>query len=545
MVAAVAYPVLALIVVSPLPARLFSHLPLGSLDAPTVPYFNLWTLAWNADRFALGFAGYWDAPLFYPARDTFAFSEPQGLTGLWFTPLAQLFGRVAAYNLTLLSLLVLNGWSGRRLLRAAGVSRWSATLGGAAVLALPFVIHELGVLQLCAAWPCLLGLAEIAVLSRKPAPWALVRLAIWTVATGWSCIYYLLFFGVFVVLAAFMLLRRSLLRPAMLGAGVAAVGIVALGLLPLMAAEQRAVSGFTRGARTIHAGSASTAAYLRLPAHTPLARLFPRLARSEGSRSLYPGLVYCGLAAYGVGWTRRRPEQRRFWRFCLVCGVLALWLSIGTRLQVGYVQPYEVVAQRHLPGFGQLRSPYRAALFVQVFLVVFAGLGLDRLAAWGRGRSPRIARHLPVLAAALALFEVVPQHTSIQRFPHEVMAEPWIRWLALQPEGAVAMVPPNASGRAHDYPDTVLGMLQSLEHKHPIVNGYSGFFPPESDRLVALMRQFPKPASVRALRKHGVRYAVVDRRWPQASTLSARPAPGVTRIFDIGRRMVYRLSSDR
>src|SRR5690349_7977848 len=70
------YVTAALLVTWPLARHLTSHLPLGGLDAPTVPWFNLWTLAWNADRLAHGLHGYWDAPIFYPARDTFALSEP-------------------------------------------------------------------------------------------------------------------------------------------------------------------------------------------------------------------------------------------------------------------------------------------------------------------------------------------------------------------------------------------------------------------------------------------------------------------------------------
>lgn len=56
----------------PLATHLVGHLPLGSEEAATVPLFNLWIMWWNSDRAAAGFADYWQAPIFYPARDALA-----------------------------------------------------------------------------------------------------------------------------------------------------------------------------------------------------------------------------------------------------------------------------------------------------------------------------------------------------------------------------------------------------------------------------------------------------------------------------------------
>ncbi|NIQ52158.1 MAG: hypothetical protein GWN71_01345, partial [Gammaproteobacteria bacterium] len=52
-----------------------------------MPYFNVWTLGWNASWLTAPDAGYWDAPIFHPAPGAFAFSDPQLLTGLAATPL--------------------------------------------------------------------------------------------------------------------------------------------------------------------------------------------------------------------------------------------------------------------------------------------------------------------------------------------------------------------------------------------------------------------------------------------------------------------------
>jgi hypothetical protein len=141
----------------------------------------------------------------------------------------------------------------------------------------------------------------------------------------------------------------------------------------------------------------------------------------------------------------------------------------------------------------------------------------------------------------LALFEVTPWHFAQARFPHEVLAEPWVAWLRAQPRGAVAMVPPNSTWHVRDYAETTLYMLQGLRHGQPIVNGYSGFFPPASDRMVLALREFPEPTSLRALHEAHVRYVVVDRKLNAVRRLTEHPSPRLAPVYTEGPRVVYRV----
>jgi hypothetical protein len=136
---------------------------------------------------------------------------------------------------------------------------------------------------------------------------------------------------------------------------------------------------------------------------------------------------------------------------------------------------------------------------------------------------------------------VTSWHFERARFPYAALEEPWIDWLAQQPAGAVAMLPPNMSGKTKDYVDTTVYMLQGLRHGHPIVNGYSGFFPPASDHMVDALREFPSTFCLDALRQTHVRYAVVDRNLDAARKLSEQPNPSLVPVFTQGPRTVYLL----
>ena len=538
------YAALELLLTWPLVPCLFTHLPLGDLEHATVPWFNLWTLEWNAQRFAHGLAGYWDAPIFHPARNAFAFSEPQALTAVPFALLRPLLGPAGAYNATLLLGLWLNALAGRRLLRLSGVSQHAATCGGALVLGLPFVFKELGVLQLTVLAPLLLVLAELVLLLRAPRPAAILRAALAYAAVLWTCTYYALLLVLLLVPAGVLLLARRASRRRLLHArGGRSLALAALLLVlaaaPLLLVQRAALASFERSPDVIRRGSASGWAYGRLPAGSASARVLPALAARPGKRSLYPGATLIALAFAGLYADRRGP-RRRLVGCVFAALVLALLVSFGTRLSLLGLQPYALL-QHSLPGFEQLRSPYRMAVLVQLQMVVLAGFGLDALGRRLRASShhARWAALAPALLVALALLETAPWGVGVRRFPEEALREPWVAWLAAHPGGPVAMVPPSQSGKARDYEPTALAMLQGLRHGHPLVNGYSGFFPRKARRLAFHLAGFPKRDHVRALRRAGVTYAVVDLAWLARQPHDPAALTALRRVFADRTRAIY------
>jgi hypothetical protein len=588
----------------PLVLQISTHLPLGSLGSATVPLFNVWTLEWNAAALVRGYQGYWDAPIFHPTPGTFALSEAQAFTGLEFAGLARWFGSVIAYNLVLLSTLVFNGLAARRLLHVLGASEFAAAATGLLAVGFAFAWKELGVLQLTVLWPIWLAISELAILAgargvlEKPvragetnaSAAALVRLALCYAVLVWTCTYYALFLAVFLVPAVALFVRREFFRPPVRGAVLFSLLLLLAAGAPLLA-QQRVVAGFSRSPKTVHDGGATGRAYSRLPRGAVGGHVVPLLAAKPEKRSLYPGTLLLVFAAIGVWslrpqrvharvegptalgapragpsssfwfgarerahsfWTNTREHARQFWvrpapgsRFfawCAVSLVLALVLSFGSRWSIGSVHPYEWIVERHWPGFANVRSPYRFAAFTQVLALVFAGIGLDAVGRARWIRLPTARRALLMAAASLAFLEVMPLGARLSRFPAEALAEPWIEYLAQHPGGAVAMIPPALSGKAEAFEPTTVAMLQAFRHGHPLLNGYSGFFPPISDAYIDALKQFPNVRSKRLLARVPVRYAVVDKTWLGPRSDDAL-AP-LTRVFDSPTRAIYFVPSN-
>ena len=152
----------------PLASSFGTSLPTGASQSGTVPLFNLWTIWWNSDRVLRLMSGYWDAPIFFPNHETFAFSEPQPATAL-LAPIIWITGsRGFAHNFYLLLSLVLNGLFARRLLRSAGVNTVLAVVGGAVVIALPMVHWQIEVVQLVPLWAILWTWKAALECSRQP-----------------------------------------------------------------------------------------------------------------------------------------------------------------------------------------------------------------------------------------------------------------------------------------------------------------------------------------------------------------------------------------
>ncbi len=493
----------------PLGLQIGSHLPLGTESVATVPLFNLWSLLWNSNRLQQGLANYWNAPIFFPETGTFALSEPQPLTGLIFSMLLWLIRNpIAAYNLALLLFLTLNAISADWLMRKLGAGVAPAFLTGLLALALPFVGNELGVLQLTPVFPIFFTFGAMWSFANRPS---------WTAALcigGWSGVafllsgYYGLFLTLFLLLGGLIFVQKSHLHGKallQLGSGVMLAGLI---LLPLLPEQARLTADYSRSETTIENNSAELEEYLHLYRRTLGEAWLPWIVEDNGRQRLYPGTSLMVLAFIGLIGGLRKRSKRRWVIFAALGAILAFLFSLGLNLSFGDWQPYRLIKD-YYPGFAQLRSPFRLAVMVQIFLFGLAGFGLSIV--WGKRWGRRL---IAVVLVLLVLVEVVPQPGRLYAVPEQAFEAAWIGWLADQPgEGAVLMLPMSQDSGVAAFEPIVIGMLQGLEHGRPLGNGYSGFFPSSYRSLKGGMTHFPDEETIQHLQMTGFSYLIIDQAW--------------------------------
>ncbi len=533
------YLLVAIALIWPLGRQIGSHLPLGTEPSGTVPFFNLWTLMWNADRLQHGYNGYWDAPIFYPETGTFALSEPQPLTGLLFALLAWISRNpITAYNLILLLFLGLNSISADWLLQKLGVTKTPAFLSGLLALTLPFVWNELGVLQLTAVFPIFFTLGSLWTFSQKPNWHSVFGIGVWSAATFLTSNYYGLFLTLFVFLGGILLVRRTHIQ---LHVGLKLIGgllVAGLMLLPFLTQQARLTADYSRSDTTIQANSAELEEYSHLHHRTLGGQWLPWVQEDDGRQRLFPGTILILLGVAGLSDGLRSPTAKRWAIFAFLGAAIAFVLSLGLNLSIGPWQPYRLLMD-NFPGYAQLRSPFRMAIFVQIFLVTLAGLSLNNF--WRRGW---VWRFLAVVMVIAGMLEVLAWPARLAPVPNETFESAWIDWLRNQPEtGAVLMLPMSENANASAFEPIVIGMLQGLEHGRPLGNGYSGFFPTSYRSLKGRMIHFPDDETVRFLQETGFRFLIIDQEWwTQERSQSLSPwTAEVERVYEDEQKVIYEL----
>ncbi len=492
-----------------------------------MPLFNLWTLWWNADRLAHGFRGYWNAPIFHPAHDAFAFSEPQPAS-LIVAPWFWLGTRPAtAYNTYLLLALTLNGWCTFRLMLRLNCGTCAALCTGAMVELLPFVHWQLGVLQLVPLYGVIVTIHALVNLGDAPEFKTAMQLGTAFALTYAMCANYGLFLAVLLVPGGVCLVGPGVLRLKTWGWLVASGVLAAVLLAPIVVVQLRMAKSyqFDRTPQLMTDLSAHAGDYTIAPW-----RQFVDLPdRSNDIRrpswKLSPGTFKLVLAALGI---LRGLIDRRFRRcvlFCAVVAALSIALSLGPPLTLGGWHPYNTLVT-HCPGFAQVRNVFRFALFAQLMVACLAGVGLDlfgtswlpaaihwipgaRLANWSR----LAVTLLLVLTGASATGEGWPRGQGFYTLPDAADQRDWLTWAQRQaPAGAVfACIPLPDGATVGAYQDTAVWMYWGMWHKHPLVNGYSGFFPNQFLALREAALHFPDRNSLAHLATAEVDYCIVRR----------------------------------
>lgn len=527
----------ALVFTWPLARRIGGAIPAGG-GPPTVALFGLFSTEWTGqalapsshrrpagtpgtpDSAAPAVRSYWDAPVFYPHRGAFAWSETQPATAVVVSMLALAVGPVAAYDLVLWLYLAGFGLGGYLLARQLTADRLAALWASLWLVGGTYATQQLGVLHLLAGGFPLVCLALLLALSadlRWSWAWGAGATYLLTLLT---CVQYGLFLSLLLpvaVLPAFAAHRGRRREVALRLVPLAAGLLVALPWLLAQRARLEAM-GFERP--LVDVRGALLPGDLVLPARGHW--LTGRILGWSGSPDAYPwdlGLVLlAAVAAAAVlgGFRRGRlaPPVRGRAGALLLLGVVALLLGFGPNLAIPAgedgVVPY---AWLHgvVPGLSGVRTPARFAMFAIAALAALAAAALAFLR--GRAARPIARRALTLVAFGLLLAEIWALPVAL--------AEPAagvgdhrrvLDWLADHAEGQpLVELPMSEDDSEAALEREVRAMHRALVHRSPIVNGYSGYFPEPFRQLRWALAEDPGGRGRRYLEALGVRLALVHR----------------------------------
>jgi MFS family permease len=463
--------------------------------------YGIWNVGWVSRTIVTDPASLFDANIFYPHRDTLAYSESNIVAGVIGIPAWLLtHNAYAAHNTALLFAFASTFFC--TWLLARRVSRRSDTSVAAAILFAfcPYFYSHSAHVQLLMAGGMPLSMLALHNLVDAPSLRRGAALGVALAAQALACAYYGIFAGLMIGYAVvFFAIRRGLWRnrdfwiALLAGAAVASLIVVPF-LLPYLKLQE---AGFVRSLDDARRYSATWQSYLASPSH--LHRPILAIARQLGWRPgevLFPGVLAIVLGVVGVVLCRTRdaaatssPDDRETLMLYGSLGGLAFWASFGPPAGL------YTVLYRAVPLFTFLRAPSRFGLLVVFVLSIFAALALARLVATRRGRVTASV----VAILAIAELNVVP-------FPWEraLPVSANYRVLASLPRASVAEFP--FYGERVAFPLHAQYMVLSTMHWMPLVNGYSDYIPQDFREAAVVLDSFPSTDAFKILEKRRVRY---------------------------------------
>jgi hypothetical protein len=482
--------------------------------------YGIWNVAWVSRTIVSDPASLFDANIFYPHRDTLAYSEANIVAGVIGIPAWVLtHNAYAAHNSALIfafATTFLGMWLLAR--RLSGRSD-SAALAAILFAFCPYFYSHSAHVQLLMAGGMPLAMLALHRLVDAPSLARGAALGGALAAQALACAYYGIFAGLMVGYGVlFFALRRRLWRvhqfwTAIAVAAVVAGLIVSPFLLPYLELQE---GGFVRSLDDARRYSATWQSYLASPSH--LHRPILMLARQLGWRIgevLFPGVLAIVLGIIGIAMCRRRNpaavtsgDNHETLLLYGSLGVLALWGSFGPPAGL-YTLLYRIV-----PLFTFLRAPSRFGLLVVFVLSIFAAIALSRiLAPHHRGR---------VVASAFAIVAIA--ELNVIPFPWEraLNVSTNYRVLASMPRAVVAEFP--FYGERIAFPLHAQYMVFSTSHWMPLVNGYSDYIPQDFREVAFVLDSFPSTDTFKILEKRRVRYVGVhwDMYGPRAEEIRTK-----------------------
>jgi len=525
------------------------------------PTLQAWQLAWSGHALLTDPANLWHGNAFFPDKYSYVFSDtlfgyfPFGLFGNG--PTAAL----VRYNLLFVLLHALAFLGPYALVRQLGAGRTAAALAGAAFAYAPWRWGQAGHMHVLSDGGMVLALAMLARghgfsftrgFERERTRWGWViggwLVAAWQISLGFGIglpFAYLLG-GIALVVGVRWLARAVRGRPVpgrwvLLANGVGITVFLAVGAI--MAQPYLEVVKLHPEARRsvgdLEIYSPTLNAFLTAPAQSWLWGKAHDAARAAmqapAETTLLPGFMLIGLAVAGLFfsvWSVRI----RLW---LLGGtVLSAALALGTHFFAGDLA--YVLLFKYAPGWQGIRTPGRLAVWTTLLLAVLAAGAVASLVSrsyeLAAERVPSRPSLLMRLGTLLPLLLVLIEGTN--KVDHPVVPP--------QPVAVRDAVGPMIVLPTSQWDDENV-MLWSTTRFQPIVNGGSGFYPPEQTAAREAMKSFPDASSVDFLHQLGVKTVVVvkDKVLGTDYARAATPDPSVRDLGltwrDDGQSIIYTL----
>ena len=478
-------------------------------------YINMWANWWTRKTIERGLDFYHTDYIFFPQETSlafFSFNHVNTVSWLLLTPLT---GRVAAYNVTMLLVYTLSGFSMYMLVHHLTDSRRAGFVAGLVFAFCPYHTYESAHPNLAAIqWMPLFVLSLRRILHDPDAGWLKQPIlgALWfllNALSGWHLMLMLMGWAALYLLVEYWANRESWVATAPRRL-LLLVGFIAITIAPFAwpIAHDYLTTDATFATVEIQEGLGNDLLSFFVPhqRHPFLGSFFAGIHDKIGYASRRP--AYLGWGAVGlVAWAVAAEGRRcRVW---LLLGLVFALLSLGLQIEVAGTAILPLRFPWAGPIVQVLRHPYRLNTLVSLSLAVLAGIGTESLCHWVTLRSRPLAKAGPILVSSVLLLEYL-----VYPFPTiGPLDSPFVEQLAEKPGDFAAADLPMERQPDKRY------MFYQTTHEKKMVGGFFSRAPDDAYAFVAadpllgplLAGRSPDPAL--DTRKHLASLAAYDVRY--------------------------------
>jgi hypothetical protein len=458
------------------------------------PLFSIWRMGWVYEQWRGDPRPLFGGNIFYPEPLALTFSDSMLVPSAAAIPLrAAGFHPVLAYNVIFLSAFALSAIATYVLVDRLTGSPRAAFVSAVIYGFYPYRFEHYSHFELQMTYWMPLALIWLHRFAASLGVRDALVVSVLAAAQLYSSMYYGVFFTLYAgaVLGTLLLVSRPGWRRLIVPVATAlAVAIVLAAPLarPYLAAQ--AVKG-DRDEGSVRVFSAGPSDYLR--AHARSATYGGRLLAADPypERALFPGALPLALTAVALV-----PPVGPV-RLAYAAGLVAAFdISLGFN---GLT--YQHLYRWWLPIRG-LRVPARMSIILAISLAVLSAFGARLLFDRVRGRvGPGL------VFAALVVGVAVDVRPSLVL--HRVWREPPSIYQSVAGQPVVLAEFPVRLNISH-VTNGVPYEYFSVWHWRSMINGYSGFTPPDYEPMMDVLKDFPAPATITSLRSHGVTHVTVN-----------------------------------
>jgi len=526
---------------------------------------NTWILSWDIHKITTNIKDFFDANIFYPRKMTLAYSEHLFASSLLALPIWLISkNMVFSFNFVFLFSFVFCGYGTYLLTYELTKNRLAGVIAGIIFAFCPFRFSRLYHLQVLTAQWIPFTFLYLLRFFRKPRWKYLLLFSLFFVLQALSCGYYALFLSLFVGICIiyFLAVKKELHQIKVINKIIIILVVCFLIILPFFYPymEVRKEMGFRRALSEATDLSAYGVSYLAAPPNNILwSKITKTFGKPEGY--LFPGIMALFLSFFGlvkaprgalpkktlylklnlaiiglfafyialfflsdirktsmlthtlliyplflliiirIAIDRRTYQLATEHLFFLLLTFLAIILSLGPVIHIGTkglcYGPYHILYS-FFPGFNGIRVVSRLAVMAMLGIGVLAGYGVKKLI--NRINMKVLVVIIPLLILG-EYFSTVPINATGDENAQVNLSNPpqVYRWLAKQ-EGDFAILELPCPNLWYDY----MYMYYSTYHWKSLVNGHSGYDPPEYGIMRQLFKYFPAEYSIQFFKKLGI-----------------------------------------